>query len=737
MTAEQSLVLTEFARACRTAARSVSLYPATHPSIQSSLARVTAAATRLTPAKDVTLAVLKDTLTIDGRMPGRPDQAITELAGIMHDRLIGELRVERGADGLDWHALLMLLAQSPEELLAAGGITKAWEASGRQHFEIRAIDYAEMLREREGPNAEWDQILRLCLHGDVDGLDQAAIATLLEMLGDSARFGELLERLQTIAEIGEPTVNARVAALLDLVTRMIDASGERMGDQGREDVLQTVAGSTSRLTPEMLIALIERARAAEGRASQVASDVVERIDEPTMASFVARSVERQHGATERLAQALQLLVPDLGGRERVLELARQDAEAGALGQQPGFADLWETAAQMLASYSDESYVSQEYARELSDAPAQALEVERVSEDPPERVAGWLSTVVDSELRALDLTLLLDLLRIETEAAAWQELANVVVTEVEQRTQRGDTQAAQTLAFTLAQDAGADGRPDFKAAAEAAMGRLAEGALARHVAAALRTAPDTDVDAYGRLCRTVGTRIIRPLAEALMAEENSRAIRRLREVLVGFGEAGRETVERLKRSQNPTARRTAIDMLRLFGGEALSDLTVMLDDGDPQVQRDAIRAIAQIGTEDAFAVLQQALLSGKGSSATIPQQIISLREARAVPLLCYVLEHSKPRGPFVALHTQIMEALGALGQHPASIATLKAALHRSEWWAPGRTALLRRAAALALWRIGSPEALRVLEEAAQHGARRIRTAARIPAGTPPRRDRESA
>jgi hypothetical protein len=154
MTAEQALVLTEFARACRTAARSVSLYPATHPSIQASLSRVTSAATRLMPVKEVTIAVLRDTLMIDGRAPARPDQAINELAGLMHDRLIGALRVERKADGLDWHALLLLLAQSPEELIAAGGIARAWATTGRNHFEIREIDYAELLREREGARTD-------------------------------------------------------------------------------------------------------------------------------------------------------------------------------------------------------------------------------------------------------------------------------------------------------------------------------------------------------------------------------------------------------------------------------------------------------------------------------------------------------------------------------------------------------------------------------------------------------
>jgi hypothetical protein len=229
MSTEQALVLTEFARACRTAARSVSLYPATHPAIHSSLARVTSAANRLIPASEVSIAVLRDTLMIDGRAPARPDQAVSELAGLMHDQLIGALRVEREADGLDWHALLLLLAQSPADLIATGGISKAWKTTGRSHFEIREIDYAELLRERESGATEWDQIITLCLRGDASNLDEAALLSLLETLGDSARFGELLERLQTIAELGETTVSTRVAALLELVTRMLDVSGESAG----------------------------------------------------------------------------------------------------------------------------------------------------------------------------------------------------------------------------------------------------------------------------------------------------------------------------------------------------------------------------------------------------------------------------------------------------------------------------------------------------------------------------
>jgi hypothetical protein len=296
--------------------------------------------------------------------------------------------------------------------------------------------------------------------------------------------------------------------------------------------------------------------------------------------------------------------------------------------------------------------------------------------------------------------------------------------------------AQRLTFALVVEAGGEGRAGLKSAAESSIEALAGGPLAMHVAASLGTADDAAVELYDRLCRTVGSRIIGPLAEAMMVEENSRASRRLRDILVGFGAAAREAVERLKRSPKATVRRTAIEMLRMSGGQnALSDLTAMLDDQDSQVQRDAIRAIVQIGNDEAFAVLQRALMDGAATGGTITQQLMSLRDARTAPLLCYVVDHSKPRGHVADVHVQIMDALGALGPHGDSIKTLKAALHRGDWWAPTRTAMLRRAAALALWRIGSPEALEVVEDASRTGSRRVRIAARIPAGAAPRREGE--
>ena len=169
------------------------------------------------------------------------------------------------------------------------------------------------------------------------------------------------------------------------------------------------------------------------------------MGDEAIASFVANSVVAERGATERLAQAFEALVPEAERKERLLDLAQAEASDSPLGAEGGFEDLWQSAASMLTSYSDQNYVSDEYGRELSGARTQAIEVERVSDDPPERVQEWLATVSDAAVRQLDLSLLLDLLRLETDPVKWQAVAIVGVAEIERRTLLGEVSDAQQLA----------------------------------------------------------------------------------------------------------------------------------------------------------------------------------------------------------------------------------------------------------------------------------------------------
>src|SRR4029434_5275622 len=108
---------------------------------------------------------------------------------------------------------------------------------------------------------------------------------------------------------------------------------------------------------------------------------------------------------------------------------------------------------------------------------------------------------------------------------------------------------------------AGARRNLRAAATRSIERLAAGPLVKHVGASLRKVEDVEVEFLNRLCHTVGAGVGRPLAELLVVWENPKATRRLRELLLGFGADGRQSVEKLKNSPNPAVRRTAIDLLR--------------------------------------------------------------------------------------------------------------------------------------------------------------------------------
>jgi HEAT repeat protein len=724
MPAERSGLLAEFARACKAAARAVSLYPGAHPAIGGSLSRLVSAAGRLTGDGRVVCSVHPDIIAIDGQAPVRPDPAIGELASLLHERLIGELTIQREADSEDWRALLLLLARAPEDLIAAGGIASAWAGSGRSHFEIREIDYAEVLRERAGgEKAQWDRIIALCLQGDASAFDERALGSLVDSLATAERFGDLLNHFQTSESMETLNVSVRLAALLHLMRTAIEAAKNRNAADA-EQTLQTMADSCSRLTPEMMLAMLASKQSSNAADAQMASTLIDRMSDKTVASFVANSVTSEKRATERLAHALEVLVPDAERKGRVLELAHDEAQHGELGQEQGFEQLWKGAADMLTSYSDASFVSDEYGKELTEARSQALEVERVSDDPPERVQGWVATVSAPALQDLDLKLLRDLLRLEDDPALWDSMAAIVVGEIERRTLQGDAPSAHALAESLVRETTADGRTALRAMATRCLERLAMGPLVKHVGLQLRKAEDVDVEFLNRLCHTIGAGVVRPLAELLAVEENPKATRRLRELLLGFGAAGRQSVEKLKNSPNPAVRRTAIDLLRVFGGqEALPELVSMLNDADPQVQRESIRAIVQIGTNNAYAVLQRALVSKSSTRDTVLQELLGFRDDKAVPLLCYFLKQTQPTGRFLKVHLDMIDALGNLRGHPESIRTLKHVLFSGSIWTPFKTAALRRAAASALKRIGSVEAAQVLDEAIATGPRGARNAAK--------------
>src|SRR3990170_2630763 len=161
--------LSEFARGCRAAARAVSLYPAGHPAVALSLTRLATLSSGITARGAFAVQALSDHLLVDGAALPRPDAAAAELGSLLHRHAIGLLTVRPGADTAAWHALFLLLARTPEDVRSEGGIARLWDAAGAQGIDVQEIDYAEVLREKQGTRDTIQQILAAMATGEPQG----------------------------------------------------------------------------------------------------------------------------------------------------------------------------------------------------------------------------------------------------------------------------------------------------------------------------------------------------------------------------------------------------------------------------------------------------------------------------------------------------------------------------------------------------------------------------------------
>ena len=724
MPAELAARVTAFARACKAAARSVALYPGEHPAVASALEAVTAAAGVSNARGLLQFSVLPDGLAVDGRVMARQDAAVSDLAALLHRHQVGQLTIDPRSDAEVWRRFLALLAIPPDQARMRGGIGKLWASEGEPRIEVRALDYSELLRARlEGDKATWEAIVAACLEGTAFSLDDGMVELLLGLVADPEAIDRVLEAVGARLPAGDPERQAPaiVARLLHAVAQYVASSAPEQAER----VMAALADAVTRIPPETLGPMIDgRRAAAHPDLARFIDGLRGRVDDGAIARYIATEVRGGRGTSRRLADAFCGLAPDPGRRASILALARDNVQAAGEGANAALAHAWRQSEELLLAYSDEKFVSDEYGTELSRAGARAVELEKDHTDPPDLLAAWSGTVSDVSLRLLDAALVADLMQLQPTIAGWRELATLAMQRVNLLLVVGDFPAAARLAEAFRAQADGHADPAVKAAAAEALQELLTQATMRHVASHLDTSDRAVVDAAQRFCLALGTVAIGQLAEVLSREERSRPRQHLIDVLIGFGASGRHAVERLRQSPNAAVRRTAVLLLREFGGqEALPELASLLDDTEPHVQREATRAIAMLGGDSAYDTLTRALARGsERARASILGVLWTLPDEDAEQVLSFVVLHAPYGGALWPLHERLVERLGSLGGRTA-VQALSTVLQRRSFRSPFRMAALYRLAIDALARIGTREAIETIESVAELGPRRARAAAR--------------
>src|SRR5688500_578515 len=484
---EVAVRLAEFAKACRAATRIVSMYPPTHPAIQAALARISEASKQATYHGPFTITVLPDTLLVGGRGFAKPEQSVVELATLLHQQLIIEMTLFDQLDTNAWHTFLTLLAKSPEDARAVGGVAKAWEETGNESIARKEIDYAGVLRERAGggESATWDRILAALQEekedqpagsgGGGEGGGEGSMQSMMALTDDPQRLAQFAQRLQDLGKAsGDDSLQQR-KSLLEMMHGLANFAAERKPEE-LDKVLDSMAGAAAQMTPDMLLTLITDPPPQPGGSGaprmDLARELQTRLSDDMISKFLVDNIVKDRGASNRLATAFQTLVPDAGKQQEILAAAAQQA-AAMFPDDPQFESVWTSSTEMLMSYSDANFVSDGYARELTAAQAQAMDVEKIGDDPPARIRAWLSTLNDQEIRKLDQRLLLDLLKLEKRPDAWSGVLDTAINDIDALVLVGDLTLAEQLLAAIDQIA-RDDTSQFKDPAAAGMKKLVEG-----------------------------------------------------------------------------------------------------------------------------------------------------------------------------------------------------------------------------------------------------------------------
>jgi hypothetical protein len=666
----------EFARAFRSAARAVGFYPPTHQAVASGLDHLTAAARAATAEGPLCLTILPQAFLAGGATMDSSETVVADLAGVCHRHGIGAVILDAKGTPEGWHALLSLLARKPEDVRGAGGVQRQWKALRHRSPAILEIDFGALLRGQVG--------------GDVIEL-AGVISHYLETAGVG---GSILDdpcaALQRAVESAPDEAQA-VTALL----RELRAAAQLTWTQPEQfhDVFRRAAAIGEFLSEGIMSGLLERRGTPEATFGNldVVRALVERMPDATVSRFLSNVMGEAGASSSRLAEMFRSLVPNPERRRLIVHEAQDVTLEGDVAEQ------WADFARNLEAYSDRRFISDDYGEELhslQEADAGPL----ASDDPPERVASWLRSIDDDAVRELDLALLADLPRSETDPVRLKKIVEILQANVLAAADGGDWGAvAHTVDAIQRLAAGTGDRATSLLAADV-LQKLGASSASDQALAELAGAAAAQADTLVRVLGAFGATLMPEIARRWAAEREGAVRSKFEQVARQSGKAGRESLRRLLAAEDEPAelRIAAIRLLDLTAGsEHLPALEAALSDGREDVRAEAFRALAASPSERACDILARGIARADSTTQTrLLAKLAGLGERKTSPVLQRLLPQVDPQTAAVPACLAMIEAVGRVGGGEAE-SLLAGLVARTRWRTPLRTWRLRSAATAAI------------------------------------------
>lgn len=720
------------ARALVAAARARTLYPGEHPAVASALERLQAAIREATGGAALTLGVTPDLLLVEG-LPAAPGPGVVaEAAGYLHARDVLEMTFGGDVPRAALDALLTLLATDLDVLRAAGGPAAVWGRQGHTAIVLEQVDYQQVLEDREVRRtpATKDDLWRSIVRGVNErrkSFDEAAQQRLLAIAGDVGAIGDLAGDVMAPHRTpdGSPMLTTQAAAVL-AAYRHLTGIVSVLAPERRDEIMSNIAAATARLEPNVVLQMLgSGGGTGDDDEGGVLGGIVSGFDDGNVAQLLATTLAIDGQASQRLAAVFDTIAPDAERKERVLRMTRSLLSETDFGQRTQFETLWSSMEELLLTYNERPFVSTAYRAELDGAGERASAMAQ-AELPPE-AGEWLETLGQENVRRLSVTLLIDLLNLERDAARAPQLTEDIAALVEDLLMGGEYALARRVVDALASKAG-DRQSVTSAPSRVALDRLAASDAMREAAELLEQMDNNEAEMFAQMCAVVGPATVTALLPELSLEHDTPGRRRAFAIAVGFGVLAVSRLAALLSQRHWHAQRNAAILLGQIGSpEAVPLLQPLIRVSDARVAREAARALSNIDDPSAARAVHTVLRATSGHlRKAVVDVLVAERDPRVVPVLQRILNESEPLGHD---HDIVIDTLGALGtlgviSDDRAVGDIARLMHRRSWFARKKIRALKRTALETLQRIGTPAATVAIRDAAASGDRLLRRLARV-------------
>jgi HEAT repeat protein len=724
------------ARTLVAAARSWALYPPEHPAVAASLERLRTSLAQASSRLVVSFGVTPDTLLVEG-VPAGDDGPIKEAAAWLHQRDILQLSFSSDVPLASVQALLQLMSEDVAAVRERGGPAVVWRERADSSITIEQIDFAKVFEERdvEHPVRRKDDLWRSIVRSVTERhkvIDQELQQRLLAIAGDVGAIGDLAQDVMApnFSADGSPMLTSQAAAVIAAYRHLVSIVGV-MEPERRTEVMQNLSAATATLDPRIILQMLGGSEdpamgaAAGVTATEIRSGIAAGFDDFKVAQLLATTLAIEGQASGRLAGVFDTIAGEEPRKRRVLTLTKTLLTDTSFGQTNQFQTLWTSMEELLLTYNERPFVSAQYKIGLDEIGARA---DAMKGDIPPELVELVGTLGQDNVRRLSVRLLIDLLKLEDDAARAPELARDVAALGEDLLLAGDYGSALLVTRALAEEA-AKPQAVTSTACRAALDGLIESAAFRETVEMLGEMTAEDARCFADIGSAVGPAATAVLAQLLDVEALTPARERATAIILTYRGSAAEGLRPILASDNWYARSNAAELLgNLRSPESVPLLQPLLRGGDPRVLRVAVRALANIDDPAAARAVHTVLRAAAGAQRqAVVSALVAERDRRVVPVLLCILNESEPLG---SDHQIVIETLGAIGEigEDEAVPHVAQVMRRRSWIARKKARVLKQVSIGTLQQIGGPAAYRALADAAENGDRLLRKLARAAAET---------